>query len=132
MIAMPEEKKRVDFNADVSVIERADSITEVTDTTRTDFIIDAIKNEIRKLRNDEDFRQEVTDAYYDDRIDHSTVEDILGVEEATRLKLLKESIDRTPPEPQLEDGVPSDEEFYDGEVPTWKPDERSKSTSEGS
>jgi hypothetical protein len=128
---MPDKKKRVDFNADVSVIESADSITEVTNDTRTDFIIDAIKNEIRKLRNDEDFRQEVVDAYYDGRIDHSIAEDILGVEEATRMKLLKESIDRVPPEPQLEDSVPTDEEFYDGKVPTWKPDERSKSASEG-
>lgn len=127
---MQEQKKRVDFNADASVIERADSITEILDITRTDFIIDAIENEIRKLRNNEDFRQKVTDAYYDDRIEYSILEDIFGVEEATRLKLLKESIDRTPPEPQLEDSPPSDEEFYDGEVPTWTPKERSTSASE--
>lgn len=127
---MQGEKKRVDFNAEASVIERADSITEILDITRTDFIIDAIENEIRKLRNNEDFRQKVIDAYYDDRIEYSIVEDILGVEEATRLKLLKESIDRTPPEPQLEDDLPSDEEFYDGEVPIWTPKERSTSASE--
>jgi hypothetical protein len=123
---MPKEKKRVDFNADESIIERADSITEVSNTTRTDFIIDAIKNEIRKRRNDEDFRQEVTDAYYDDRIDHGTVEDILGTEEATRLKLLKQSIDRTPAEPRIEGDIPSDEEFYQDETPQTTEDSKSK------
>jgi len=132
MTTMQEQKKRVDFNADASVIERADSITEILNTTRTDFIIDAIENEIRKLRNDEEFRQKVTDAYYEDRIEYSILEDILGVEEATRLKLLKDSIDRTPPEPQLEDSLPRDEEFYDGEVPTWTPKEGSTSASEDS
>jgi len=118
---MSEEKKRVDFNAPTSLVERTDSITEVLDTTRTSFIIDALEDEIENLRKEEDFRQKVTEAYYDDRIDHKVVEDILGHEEAMRLKLLKESIDRKPPEPELGDSP--DEEFYDGELPAWTPEE---------
>ena len=40
------------------------------------------------------------------------------------MKLLKESIDREPPEPTLVGELPSDEEFYDS-VPKWTPDDES-------
>jgi hypothetical protein len=119
---MPEEKKRVDFNAPISLVERADSIAEVLDRTRTDFLISALEDEIEKLKQDERFRQKIKNAYYNNRIDHDVVEDILGYEEAMRLKLLRDSIDRNPPEPHPEDSPPSDEEFYDGEMPAWTAD----------
>ena len=48
---------------------------------------------------------------------------VLGQEEAMRMKLLRASIDKEPPEPQLEAELPADDEFYDGEVPEWRPDE---------
>jgi len=35
------------------------------------------------------------------------------------LKLLRDSIDRAPPEPVLDDELPSDDAFYEGEVETW-------------
>ena len=35
------------------------------------------------------------------------------------MKLLRESIDRTPAEPYLGDSLPSGEVFYDGEIPEW-------------
>jgi hypothetical protein len=35
------------------------------------------------------------------------------------LKLLRESIDRTPAIPTLNDGLPSDDAFYDGEISEW-------------
>jgi hypothetical protein len=58
-------------------------------------------------------------AFYYGRIDYATVEKILGREEAMRMKLLRASIDQSPAIPQLEDGLPSDDEFYNGEIPEW-------------
>jgi hypothetical protein len=49
-----------------------------------------------------------------------------------RTKLLRRSIDWTPPEPQLEGELPIGEEFYDGEVPEWVPSDRSESDDESS
>ncbi|MFC6940765.1 hypothetical protein ACFQE8_12475 [Salinirubellus sp. GCM10025818] len=48
------------------------------------------------------------------------------------MKLLHRSIDWTPPEPQLEDELPSEEGFYDGEVPEWVPSDRSEADDERS
>jgi hypothetical protein len=36
-----------------------------------------------------------------------------------RMKLLRESIDRTPAIPTLEGNLPSDDAFYDGEISEW-------------
>lgn len=116
---MAEEKTRVDFNAPKSLVERADSVVDVLDISRTRLLIDALEDELEDLANDKEFRRRLSHAYYDGRVEFDVVDVILGREEAMRLKLLRSSIDRTPPEPRLEDGLPSDDSFYDGEIPEW-------------
>ena len=129
---MAEEKTRVDFNAPKSLVERADSVVEILDTSRTRLLIDALEDELEALANDQEFRRRLSDAYYDGRVDYDTVEAILGREEAMRMKLLRESIDRTPAIPQLEDGLPSDEAFYDGGVAEWTDSSSSESSDDES
>jgi hypothetical protein len=116
---MAEEKTRVDFNAPKSLVKRADSVVEILDVFRTRLLIDALEDELEELANDEEFRRRLSDAYYAGRVDYDTVEAILGREEAMRLRLLQESIDRTPAIPTLKNELPSDEVFYDGEVSEW-------------
>ncbi|MFC5279743.1 hypothetical protein ACFPM1_13390 [Halorubrum rubrum] len=129
---MAEEKTRVDFNAPKSLIERADSVVEILDVSRTRLLIDALEEELEALANDEKFRRRLGDAYYDGRVDYETVETVLGREEALRMKLLRESIDRTPLEPRLEDDLPSDDAFYDGEIPEWTDSASSESSDDES
>jgi len=116
---MPEEKTRVDFNAPKSLVERADSVVEILDISRTRLLIDALEDELETLANDEEFRRRLSDAYYDGRVEYDTVEAILGREEAMRMKLLRASIDRTPAIPQLDVDLPSEDAFYDGEISEW-------------
>ncbi|WP_160135347.1 hypothetical protein [Halococcus salsus] len=120
---MAEEKTRVDFNAPASIVERADNAAELLDISRTQLLIDALQDELDGLADDDGFRSRLRDAYYDERVDFQTVKSVLGQEEAMRMKLLRASIDREPPEPQLKAELPTDEEFYDGEVPVWRSDE---------
>jgi hypothetical protein len=125
-----EDKARVDFNASKSLVERADSVVEILDISRTRLLIDALEAELEALAADEGFRRRLSDAYYDDRVDYDTVEAILGREDAMRMKLLRASIDRTPAIPQLEDELPSDDAFYDGELSEWTESESSESDDE--
>ena len=122
---MSEEKTRVDFNAPRSLVERADRAADLLDISRTQLLIDALQDELAELTNDEEFRSRLKQAYYDGRADYQTIEDLLGTEAAMRLKLLRDSIDRAPPEPVLDDELPSDNEFYDGEVETWSDSDES-------
>lgn len=128
---MAEEKARVDFNAPASLVEQADTVADVLGISRTRLLIDALEDEIDDLVSDDGFRRRVRNAYYEERVDFPTAESILGREEAMRMRLLRESIDREPPEPQLRDGLPADEEFYEGEVPEWTPTGADETTETG-
>ena len=124
---MVEKKTRVDFNAPTSLVERADSVVEILDISRTRLLIDALEDELEELAADEEFRRRLSDAYYNGRIGYDTVQAVVGREEALRMKLLQESIDRTPAEPHLEDELPSDDTFYDGEIPDLTDSQSSES-----
>jgi len=117
---MSEEKTRVDFNAPTSLVERADTIAGLLQVSRTQLLVEALRDELEALATDEQLQRLVSDAYYADELDFETVESILGTEDAMRMSLLRASLDRDPPEPQIED-VPSPAEFYEGDVPEWTP-----------
>jgi len=121
MDTMSEEKTRVDFNAPVSLVDQADVVADLLNVSRTQLLIEALQDEIEELATDDGFRRMISDAYYSGEIDFETVESILGTEEAMRMKLLRASLNREPPEPKIEGDLPSPAEFYDGDVPKWTP-----------
>lgn len=124
---MSEQKTRVDFNAPASLVQRADSIADLLDISRTRLLIDALREELDALVDDEGFQHRLRAAYYTDRIDFQTVESILGTEEAVRMKLLQDSLDREPPEPRIESAErPTQAEFYTDSVPEWTPDDETE------
>jgi hypothetical protein len=123
MGVMAEEKTRVDFNAPASLVEQADAVADLLGVSRTQLLVDALRDEIDDLAADDGFRRRLEAAYYDGRIDFEVVESVLGTEAAMRTKLLRESLDREPLEPRLDGDLPSDAAFYDGDRPTWTPDE---------
>lgn len=121
MNVMSGERTRVDFNAPSSLVERADAVADVLGVSRTQLLVDALRDELGDIASDDEFRSRIERAYYDGDVDFDVVESILGTEDAIRLNLLKSSIDREPPEPELEDGLPGDREFYEGDPPEWLP-----------
>lgn len=119
---MAEEKTRIDFNAPTSLVEQVDAVADLLDTSRTRILVDALRNELDDLVHEEEVHRLIADAFYAGDIAFDTVESVLGTEEALRMKLLRDSIDREPPEPELEDRPPA-EDFYDGPLPEWTPRE---------
>lgn len=118
-----EERTRVDFNAPVSLVEQADIVADLLDVSRTQLVIEALRGELEDLASDESFQRRIRDAYYAGDLDFETVESLLGTEESMRLKLLRDSVDRGPPEPQIDTDLPA-AEFYEGAVPEWTSPER--------
>lgn len=122
---MSEEKTRIDFNAPSSLVERVDAVAELLDTSRTRILIDALRDELDDLIHAEEVRRLINDAYYRGETDFETVESVLGTEEALRMKLLRDSIDREPPQPEITE-TPPDAEFYEEPISTWTPDEETE------
>lgn len=116
MYEMAEDRTRIDFNAPTSLVKRADDLADLLGTSRTRILVDALRDELDELAREEGVRRRVREAFYAGRVEFDTVESVLGTEEALRMKLLRDSLDREPPEPTLTD-LPSDGEFYDGDTP---------------
>jgi len=120
---MSEERTRVDFNAPSSLVEEADTVAQLLDTSRTSLLVDALRQQLHEIAGDETFQRRLREAYYDGRLAFDRLETVVGTEEATRIRLLGEALDREPPVPDRGDiEMPSEEEFYDGELPEWTPD----------
>lgn len=127
---MSERKSRVDFNAPASLVAEADTVADLLDTSRTSLLVDALRARLDEIAADESFRRRLAEAYYADRVDFDAVASVLGKEEATRLRLLRQSLTREPPAPDADDvALPSAQEFYDGDLPEWTPDEDSTDAS---
>ncbi len=120
---MAEDKTRVDFNAPESLVREADVVSDLLDTSRTNLLVEGLRKQLSEVESDEGFQRRLRDAYYAGQLEFDTVAAVVGTEEAMRMKLLRESIDREPSLPSGADvDLPADERFYDGEVPTWTPE----------
>jgi predicted transcriptional regulator len=84
-----EERKRVQFRAPRSLVDRADVLAAVLETDRTDVIISALREYLRDAAHDDELKQEIADAYYDGDITFEELKNLVGHEEAANFRVLK-------------------------------------------
>lgn len=83
---MVEDRTRVDFDAPTSLVQRVDALAQLLDTSRTQLLVDALRDELDALARNEDVRREIREGFYDERVDFETVESVMGTEEALRMR----------------------------------------------
>lgn len=114
------EHTRVHFRSPADLVDQADALAEIEGIDRTDVIIEALREYIADATDDERFRQDLAEAYYDDRIEYDRLEALLGTERARTAKLLKRDLDSEP----LDLSAPAgDVDVYDGETATVDPED---------
>lgn len=84
-----EDKRRVQFRAPPGLVERTDVLATVLETDRTDVIISALRAYLRDAAHNDEFKQEIAEAYYDDEITFEQLKDLVGHEEAANFRVLK-------------------------------------------
>jgi predicted transcriptional regulator len=84
-----EDKRRVQFRAPHGLVERTDVLATVLKTDRTDVIISALREYLRDAAHDDDVKQEIAEAYYDDEITFEELKELVGHEEAANFRVLK-------------------------------------------
>lgn len=90
---MSTDKKRVQFRAPSRLIDRADSLADVFGSDRTDVLIDALRRFLRDAAHDDEIKQEIAGAYYDDEITFEQLKLLVGKEEAANFRVLKRQLD---------------------------------------
>lgn len=90
---MSADKRRVQFRAPSRLIDRADSLADVFGSDRTDILIDALREYLRDATHDDEIKQEIAGAYYDDEITFEQLKSLVGTEEAANFRVLKRQLD---------------------------------------
>lgn len=89
MSSEPNEKRRVQFRAPQGLVERTDVLATVLETDRTDVIISALREYLRDAAHNDELKQEIAEAYYDDAVSFEQLKALVGHEEAANFRVLK-------------------------------------------
>lgn len=89
MSSESEDKRRVQFRAPRGLVERTDVLATVLETDRTDVIISALREYLRDATHNDELKQEIAEAYYDDDISFEQLKGLVGHEEAANFRVLK-------------------------------------------
>lgn len=87
-----EGKKRVQFRAPRGLIARADALATVFETDRTDILTTALHEYLREASHDDQIKQEIAGAYYDEDITYQQLTDLVGHEVAANFRVLKDQL----------------------------------------
>jgi hypothetical protein len=87
------EKRRVQFRAPEGLVRQTDALATVLETDRTTVIISALREHLRDAAHDDDLKQEIAGAYYDEEITFGELQDLVGHEAAANFRVLKEQLD---------------------------------------
>lgn len=90
---MSSEKKRVQFRAPHRLVDRADALATVLGSDRTDILVTALREYLQEAAHDDELKQEIAAAYYDDEITFDQLADLVGREEAANFRVLKQQLD---------------------------------------
>ncbi|WP_135829581.1 CopG family ribbon-helix-helix protein [Halorussus halobius] len=85
---------RVNFRLPDDLVEKADVAAEVTHKNRTEIIVEALRDYLAEVEDDETFKEAVLELYLDDRIGYEVLKEFVGRQDAESIRASKRLLDR--------------------------------------
>jgi metal-responsive CopG/Arc/MetJ family transcriptional regulator len=85
--------KRVNFRLPEDLVEQADIAAEVTHKNRTEVLVEALRQYLAEMEDDERFREAVVELYLDGTVPFDTLAEIIGRQDAEAVRASKELLD---------------------------------------
>lgn len=85
--------KRVNFRLPEELVEQADIAAEVTHKDRTEVIVEALREYLNEIEDDEGFREAVVELYLNGTVEFDTLAEIIGRQDAEAVRASKELLD---------------------------------------
>jgi predicted transcriptional regulator len=85
---------KVNFRLPDELIEKADVAAEVTHKNRTDIIVEALREYLKEVEDDEKFKENVVELYLEDEISFEVLKEFVGRQDAESIKASKNLLDQ--------------------------------------
>jgi len=85
---------KVNFRLPDELIEKADVAAEVTHKNRTDIIIEALREYLEEVEDDEKFKKAVVELYLDNEISFEVLKEFVGRQDAESIRASKNLLEQ--------------------------------------
>lgn len=80
---------RVNFRLPEELVEKADVAAEITHKDRTAIVVEALREYLEDVEDDEAFKEAVVDLYLDDQISFEVLKEFIGRQDAESVRASK-------------------------------------------
>lgn len=80
---------RVNFRLPEELVEKADVAAEITHKDRTAIVVEALREYLEDVEDDETFKEAVVDLYLDDQISFEVLKEFIGRQDAESVRASK-------------------------------------------
>jgi predicted transcriptional regulator len=84
---------RVNFRIPEDLIEKADIAAKVTHKNRTEIVMEALREYLEDIEDEEAFKEDVIDLYLDNEINFETLKEFIGRQDAASIRASKTLLD---------------------------------------
>lgn len=85
---------RVNFRLPDDLVQKADVAAEVTHKNRTEIIVEALREYLEEVEDDETFKEAVVDLYLDDQIGFDVLTEFVGRQNAESIRASKSILEQ--------------------------------------
>ena len=85
---------KVNFRLPDELIEKADVAAEVTHKNRTDIVVEALREYLEEVEDDEKFKEAVVELYLDDEISFEVLKEFVGRQDSESIKASKNLLEQ--------------------------------------
>lgn len=86
--------RRVNFRLPEELVEKADVTAAVSHKDRTEVVVEALREYIGDIEDDEEFREAVVELYLDDEIGFDVLKEFVGRQDAESVRASRNLLDR--------------------------------------
>ncbi|MFC6733912.1 CopG family transcriptional regulator [Haladaptatus sp. DYSN1] len=86
--------KRVNFRLPEELVDHADIAAEITHKNRTELLIEALRQYLKTIESEDDFREAVVELYLNNQIEFERLVEIIGRQDAEAVRASKQVLDR--------------------------------------
>jgi Arc/MetJ-type ribon-helix-helix transcriptional regulator len=84
---------RVNFRIPEDLIEKADVAAKITHKNRTEIVMEALREYLEEIEDEEAFKEDVIDLYLDNEISFETLKEFIGRQDAESVRASKTLLD---------------------------------------